>query len=294
MKYRKLGKSGIEISELSIGAMSFTAKHKDAAYAILDYGMEHGINFIDTADLYEKGANESLISNWLKNRRQDVVIATKVGNRWKQDGSGWDWVPSKSYILEAVDLSLKRLQTDYIDLYQLHGGTIEDPLDEVIEAFELLVDAGKIRTYGISSIRPNTIRKFTVTGQPASVMMQYSMLDRRPEEEALNYLQQRSIGVLARGVLAKGLLAGKSPAPFLNYSDKEVADLQKTIADTADSLKLALQFVLKNPAISSAVLGFSSLKQIQQVMKAYGDAAYTSFPEGLLKKLPLNFYEQHR
>jgi aryl-alcohol dehydrogenase-like predicted oxidoreductase len=86
-----------------------------------------------------------------------VIIATKVGNQWRADGSGWDWNPNKDYIISAVEQSLKRLQTDYIDLYQLHGGTMEDPIDETIEAFEQLQKQGKIRYYGISSIRPTVI-----------------------------------------------------------------------------------------------------------------------------------------
>src|SRR6202034_3432729 len=98
--------------------------------------------------------------------------------------------------------------TDYIDLYQLHGGTIDDPIDETIEAFELLQQQGKIRYYGISSIRPNVISEYVQRSNIISVMMQYSLLDRRPEESCLQLLQQNNIGVLARGSVAGGLLAG--------------------------------------------------------------------------------------
>ena len=90
----------------------------------------------------------------MRSKRDQVVIASKAGNQWRADGSGWDWNSSKKHILAAAEESLKRLKTDYIDLYQLHGGTIDDPIDETIEAFEILKKQGKIRYYGISSIRP--------------------------------------------------------------------------------------------------------------------------------------------
>ena len=115
---------------------------------------------MDTADLYDFGTNEEIVGEAIKNRRQDLILATKGGNRFEKGKPGWDWDPSKAYIKEAVKQSLKRLQTDYIDLYQLHGGTIDDPIDETIEAFEELVEEGVIRYYGISSIRPNVIKEY--------------------------------------------------------------------------------------------------------------------------------------
>ena len=143
----------------------------------------------------------------------------------EQDQTGWSWDPSKSYIKEAVKQSLKRLGTDYIDLYQLHGGTIEDPIDETIEAFEELKAEGYIRYYGISSIRPNVIREYVKKSNIVSVMMQYSILDRRPEEEALPLLHEHGISVVTRGPLAKGLLSDKmlekvSQKGYQDYSQK--------------------------------------------------------------------------
>ncbi|MBU5914582.1 aldo/keto reductase, partial [Vibrio cholerae O1] len=112
----------------------------------------------DTADMYDKGINESVVGKALLKyqQRDDIFIGTKVGNRLTKDGST-TWDPSKSYIKEAVKGSLKRLGIDHIDLYQLHGGTIDDPLDETISAFDELKQEGIIRAYGISSIRPNVI-----------------------------------------------------------------------------------------------------------------------------------------
>src|SRR5439155_6440883 len=110
----------------------------------------------------------------------------------------------------------------YIDLYQLHGGTINDPIDDSIEAFELLKQQGKIRFYGVSSIRPNVIREWIKRSSIVSVMMQYSLLDRRPEEACLDLLLQNNIGVVTRGSLAQGLLLGKPLKPYLGFSEEQV------------------------------------------------------------------------
>ena len=133
--------------------------------------------------MIKAGTNLSLVRA-LGARRKEVILATKVGNVWDKNGKTWHWNPSKKYILSAVEQSLKRLGTDYIDLYQLHGGTIEDPIDETIDAFETLVASGKIRYYGLSSIRPNVIRAYVKKSNITSVMLQYSLLDRRSEEHA--------------------------------------------------------------------------------------------------------------
>src|SRR5690606_13042544 len=123
----------------------------------------------------------------------EIILATKVGNRFEEGKKGWSWDPSKKYIKSAVKDSLRRLQTDYIDLYQLHGGTIDDPIDETIEAFEELKQEGIIRYYGISSIRPNVIREYVQKSNIVSVMMQHSLLDRRPEESVLELLAENNI-----------------------------------------------------------------------------------------------------
>ena len=177
----------------------------------LHHAIDSGITYFDTADLYDKGANEELIGRALKQKRNQIILATNVVNQWRSDGSGWDWNPRKDYILKAVEGSLKRLQTDRIDLCQLHGGTIDDPIDETIEAFEQLIKEGKVRYYGISSIRPNVIRYWTEHSNIVSVMMQYSLLDRRPEEECLSLLKEKNIGVLVRGSVAQGFLVNYTP-----------------------------------------------------------------------------------
>lgn len=266
---------------------------------LIHKAIDAGINFFDTADLYQKGLNEEMLGRALSAKRKDVIIATKVGNQWRPDGSGWDWNPRKEYILQAAEKSLKRLQTDYIDLYQLHGGTLDDPIDETIEAFEQLMQQGKIRYYGISSIRPNVIREYVQRSRIASVMMQYSLLDRRPQEECLDLLKQHQIGVLARGSLAKGLLAGKPAESFLNYSSVQVTEvaaaIEKLSSDKRTPSQTAIQFVWQHPAVAAAVVGIRTIDQLQDAAGT-ADTATLSLKEWqqLSESIPANYYDAHR
>lgn len=300
MKYRILGKTGIQVSEIGFGCMSLNKTPGNAKHLLMR-AFDAGINYFDTADLYDKGENEKLVGTALKPVRQKVILATKVGNQWKHDASNkennWVWNPKKEYIIKAVEESLKRLQTDYIDLYQLHGGTISDPFDETIEAFELLVQQGKIKYYGISSIRPNVIRRYVQDANIQSVMMQYSLLDRRPEEEILGLLQQQQISVMARGVLAQGLLAGKPPKEYLGHSAAQVKKAQDCLADfeknDTNLTILALQFALSAPAITSCVVGIRTNEQLSEVL-----AAANTMKDGVLEAIktcaPALRYSEHR
>ncbi|MBS1653575.1 MAG: aldo/keto reductase [Bacteroidetes bacterium] len=271
MKYRKLGNSDLQVSEISFGCMSL-GTDISVNTPIIEKAIESGMNLFDTADLYDKGANEEMLGKILKFHRKNIFIATKVGNQWKEDGSGWDWNPRKEYILSAVENSLQRLQTEYIDLYQLHGGTEEDNMDEVLEAFDVLKQQGKIRYYGISSIRPAVIKKYAATPKISSVMMQYSLLDRRPEEVCLPLLQEKGIGVLARGGLAKGLLIDKDSDTYLDHAAGEVTKAREAIHKIAGSAErmtaVALQFVLHQPAVSSAVVGIRTMEHLERALSA--------------------------
>ena len=298
MQYKQLGTSNLSISEISFGCMSLGNDH-DANAALLHHAFEQGINYFDTADIYQNGFNEETVGRAFKLMRDKVIIATKVGNQTRTDGNGFDWNASGKYIREAVEKSLKRLQTDYIDLYQLHGGTIQDPIDETIEAFESLKQQGKIRYYGISSIRPNVIREYVNRSNMVSVMMQYSLLDRRPEEECLPLLLQHKIGVLARGSVAKGLLLGKPAEPYLNYTAAEVSKaaeaIKAAINATRTATGAALRFVLQHPAITSAVVGIRTQQQLDSNIQASATPSLTpEAMEQLQKTVAINRYDQHR
>lgn len=297
MVYQQLGKSDLTISRIGFGCMSLKPGNGENK-KILHHAIELGINYFDTADLYDKGANEELLGNVFKRKRDKVILATKVGNQWKEDGSSWKWNPHKDYILKAVEKSLQRLQTGHIDLYQLHGGTIDDPIEDTIEAFELLVQQGKIRYYGISSIRPNVIRYWIEHSNIASVMMQYSLLDRRPEEECLDRLKQNNIGVLARGSVAQGLLVGKPAKPYLNYSSEEVQKAANAIRSLSNKTRApaqtAIQYVLNHPGITSAIVGIRTIQQLEEASKTINISLLETQIEALKNILPSNPYTEHR
>ncbi|MFP9100620.1 aldo/keto reductase [Flavobacterium sp. RHBU_24] len=297
MQYNTL-KNGLKISEISFGCMSLKASYNDND-TLIGHAVDNGINLFDTADLYEKGDNEKLLGAALKGRRKEIHISTKVGNRWKADGSGWEWCPRKEYILTAVDDSLRRLQTDYIDMYLLHGGTIDDPIDETIEAFERLVELGKIRSYGLSSIRSNVIREYVSRSNIAAVMTQYSVLDRRPEEETLQLLKDNTIGVLARGTVASGLLAGKPAAPYIGIDEEMVdtiqQDLAKSLLHGRSMQQTALRYVADNPSVTSAVIGVRTAQQLEDALTAARALPLSNEELALLKNLwEGTTYAEHR
>ena len=298
MRYHPLGTSDLHVSEISYGCMSLGQDDPKNA-RLLHRACELGINFFDTADMYGKGQNEITVGKALKDRRDQVLIASKVGNQWRPDGSGWDWNPSKAYILQAVDASLHRLQTDYLDLCQLHGGTLDDPIDETIEAFELLQAQGKIRWYGISSIRPNVIREYLRRARIVSVMMQYSLLDRRPEEAMLDLLAAHTTSVIVRGAVAKGLLAGKPPRDYQEHSAAAVAALTSELAaHTGEGRSLAqtaLLYSLSHPAVATIAAGASSLTQLEENAAAGVLPPLSQEEKKILQGLgPAGLYEQHR
>ncbi|WP_107922951.1 aldo/keto reductase [Lysinibacillus parviboronicapiens] len=274
MKKRQLGSSDLFISEISLGGMSLSTDKEQAA-SIVDMALDAGINYFDTADLYDFGVNEAIIGETLGKRRQDIILATKVGNRWTEGVDGWHWDASPSYIKEAVHASLQRLGTDYIDVYQLHGGTIEDDWDGIVHTFEDLKKDGLIRAYGISSIRPNVLQRFLPASSAKIVMMQYSMLDRRPEEW-FDFIGNEGASVVTRGTVAKGLLTNTWKERLQrehSYNAYTAAELAPTLASLAkhydDLHALALAFNLKETAIASTVVGASSQEQLAQTLTAY-------------------------
>ena len=298
MQYQTLGKSTLNISRIGFGCMSLKPDQKGFEN-IIDAAIDYGINYFDTADLYDKGLNETLLGKAFKGKRDKVIIATKAGNQWRADGSGWDWNPTKEYILKCAEESLKRLQIDCIDLYQSHGGTMEDNIDETIEAYELLLRQGKIRYYGLSSIRPNVIREYIKKSNMVSVMTQYSLLDRRPEESTLQLLHENNIGVVVRGSVASGLLIDKPAKAYLNHNETEVANAVKAVRSIStperNAAQIAIQYVLKNPAVTAAVVGMRTMEQLRDAVDAVNISELNDEKMKILRQsVPVNFYEQHR
>lgn len=297
MKYHQLGKSDLQISEVGFGCMSLHAE--ETGIPIIRDAIDRGINFFDTSDLYNKGMNEELVGRAIAGRRGQVILATKTGNVWKQDGSGWEWKPSASQMTKAIEGSLRRLNTDYIDLYQLHGGTLDDPIDEIIETFERLRQSGKIRFYGISSIRPNVIRRYIETSDIVSVMSQYSLLDRRPEESVLSLLESSQVGMLARGSLAQGLLIDKLPKPYLGRTELEVRlaseGLFKVVANVDEKAVVAIRFALQHAAVTSAIVGVRTVSQLKTAIAAAKASPLDAKLYVELKQLiSPNTYSDHR
>lgn len=283
MEYRNLGNSNIKVSAIGFGCMSLGTDAQQAAY-LLQKAYDKGITIFDTADLYDHGQNEVIVGKALQQIRKNIVLCTKVGNVWNADKNGWQWNPTKAHIIKAVEQSLQRLQTDYIDLYQLHGGTINDDIEDTIAAFEQLQQQGKIRAYGISSIRPNVIREYLDKSAISTVMMQYSLLDRRPEEACLPLLKAHHKGLLVRGAIAQGLLAGKPAKPYLSYSQDKIAGFIEALNKVDDNgktiMQMAVQYVLQNPVTGSVIAGIRTVEQLEQFVAIVG-----------LPALPANVYE---
>ncbi|MBO6572409.1 MAG: aldo/keto reductase [Balneola sp.] len=282
-----------EPRNIGFGCMSLDPKASDNI-KLLRSAVDKGITLFDTADLYDNGLNEEIVGKALSPVRSKVRIATKVGNELNESGTDWRWNPTKEYILKAVDKSLERLKTDYIDTYQLHGGTLDDPIDETIEAFEILKKQGKILEYGISSIRPNVIREWIKRSNMSSVMMQYSLLDRRPEEECLDMLNKSDISVITRGTLAKGMLIDKAAKNYLEYSEKEVKLMQKAISKTDNPLSASIQYVNQHPAVESAIIGIRTMEQLHEVIESQSLTIPSETLTELSEVLKPNIYEKHR
>jgi 1-deoxyxylulose-5-phosphate synthase len=295
MKQNRLGTSELFVSEIGFGCMSLPLNQTEST-KLLHRALELGINFFDTADLYQAGQNEIMVGNAFKGMRDKIILASKVGNRLNDDGKTWHWDASPEWIKEEIHHSLKRLQTDYLDLYQLHGGTLEDTIDDVIATFEELKQQGLIHYYGISSIRPNVIREWVKRSKMVSVMMQYSLLDRRPEEEALDLLHKNNISVIVRGPVAKGLLSSKPAAAFQDYSEEEVKAIQHglglLVTPTRTKAQIALRYALSHPAVATTIPGASKETQLEENARA---AHLTPEElEGLKQLTKANKYEAHR
>ncbi|CUY01036.1 aldo/keto reductase [Staphylococcus epidermidis] len=270
-------KSGIEISELGLGCMSLGTDYKKAQ-PIIESAIDNGITYFDTADIYDQGVNEEIVGKALKKYqdRDDIVIGTKVGNRLTDDGH-MTWDPSKKHIKESVKGSLKRLGLNHLDLYQLHGGTIDDPLDETISAFDELKREGYIRAYGISSIRPNVIDYYLKNSQIETLMSQFNLIDNRPES-LINDVHDKQVKILARGPVFKGLLTSKSVDVIdekfkngvLDYTQDELGSTIASIKELESNLTaLSFKYLTSHDAMGSIIVGASSVEQLEENVRNY-------------------------
>jgi aryl-alcohol dehydrogenase-like predicted oxidoreductase len=247
----------------------------------LEACLEVGINFIDTADVYGKGHSEELIGRAFKGKRDRVIIATKVGNRDSPE-RGWFKDFSPQWVLEAVEASLRRLQTDYIDLYQLHSPFADFKYTpEVFEVFEQLKQAGKIRAYGVSVGPWQHGVSVIETGCGTALQVHFNLLEREAATELFPLAQKHSIGIIGRVPLASAFLTGKFAAETqfspedqrsVNYPPEKVrqtVERVERIRKIAHRMgitlaQLALQYCLSNEAVSTVIPGAKTPEQLRE------------------------------
>lgn len=295
MEYRPLGRTGVQVSVACLGTMTFGwdpddwGSTEEASRAIVDRAFELGINFFDTADVYARGTSEEILGRALKGRRDKVVLATKCHGKM-DDTDPNAWGNSRRHIVEACDASLRRLGTDWIDLYQIHRPQPSIPIDETLRGLEDLARAGKIRYAGCSTFAAWQVCEAHyvarqlgsagfVTEQPP-----YNLLDRRIERELLPFLRTYEYGVIPWSPLAGGMLSGKyldadpdegryaKSDPMGRRAQLPMAKLRKLkkIAERAghSMATLSLAWVAGQPGITSPIIGARSVKQLEESVAA--------------------------
>jgi aryl-alcohol dehydrogenase (NADP+) len=304
MQYTKLGNTGLTVSRLCLGTMTFGLQIDEApARAILDESAANGITFIDTADVYPLGADidaagrtEEIVGRWLKGRRDDFILATKAVG--KMGPNVWDAGASRKHLISAIEASLRRLDTDYVDLYQLHSDDQATPLDETLEALDTIVRSGKARYIGVSNFLAYRLAKALgrsdVRGLTRFVCVQprYNLLFRQIERELLPLCDEEKLGVISYNPLAGGLLTGKhhqgTPPQGGRFTlgsagnmyqkrywhEREfatVGQLGDAVRDSGLSLTTAaIAWVLANPIVTSAIIGASRAEHLKDAIAAAG------------------------
>jgi aryl-alcohol dehydrogenase-like predicted oxidoreductase len=214
MRYRPLGSSGLKVSEISLGTMMFGGPTSAAeAQRMLDFGLEQGVNFIDTANVYSETRSESVIGEAIQAKRNAFILATKVGNKV---GSGRNEAGlSRRHVMEAVDASLARLKTDWIDLYYIHRVDADTSWENVVQTFADLIRAGKIRSWGLSNVYAWQIAhvchlcRQLAAPAPSALQPYYNLMNRQPEVELLPAARSFGLGVVPYSPIARGMLTGK-------------------------------------------------------------------------------------
>ncbi|HEX8252618.1 MAG TPA: aldo/keto reductase [Thermoanaerobaculia bacterium] len=324
MHYRKLGNTGITVSDIGFGGWAIGGPaaaagtpfgwgrtSDDESLSAIRRARELGVTFFDTADSYGFGRSESLLGIVLSRKRQEVVIATKGGVSRDAEGKlRKDF--SRTHMLHAVDGSLKRLRTDYIDLYQLHNPTLDElRRDDIHEAMDRLQEAGKIRFWGVSVTTPEEGLEIVKNGWGYSLQVLYNVLNQAPAKELFPLAKQKGYGIIARVPLASGLLSGKyRPDTVFSGDDvrqnfltpkrleevlPRVDEAKSIIGGTARALaEGALRFVLANDAVSTTIPGMRNIRQVE--MNVAADEV--RIPQEVVEKLQsrlgdYNFYQRH-
>ncbi|MCI5078644.1 aldo/keto reductase [Oricola sp.] len=294
MEMKRLGATGPMVSRFGFGTMSLLTSQSPAdAAKLVHKALDAGINLIDTADIYDNGAVEKALGEVLAGRRDKVVLATKVGLPMHGDlnQSGG----SRRWIMQAVDDSLRRLKTDYIDLYQLHRPDPRTPVEETVAAFDALIRAGKIRHAGSSVFPPELLVQSQWAAEKlgatafASEQSPYSILVRGIERSVLPVCQQYGMGLLAWSPLNGGWLTGKyrrgAPAPegsraasgnpFVRADDAAKLDATEALTAIAETaglslMQMSLAWTLEHPGVTATLLGPRTAEQLDQLLSADG------------------------
>ena len=310
MHYRRLGTSNLQVSALCLGTMMFGDQTDQAeAAAIVAHAHAAGVNFIDTADVYTHGASEAMVGALIQPHRHDWVLATKLGNAMSKRPNEGQY--SRIWMLREVDASLRRLQTDHIDILYLHRDFPGINLEEPLRALDDLVRAGKIRHWGLSNFRGWRIaemvhgaRRLNMPG-PVVCQPYYNLLNRMPEVEILPACAHHGIGVVPYSPVARGVLTGKyqpgaqpEPGSRAGRGDKRIAETEFRAESLAIAQQLqghaqakgvtlaqfATAWVLANRAVSSVIAGPRTLAQWESYLPAL-DCTITADDEALIDRL---------
>lgn len=293
MKYRNLGKSGLEVSEVGLGCNNFGRRWDyERSKTIIDAALDNGVNFLDTADVYGEGESESVIGKALKGIRDEVVIGTKFSGAMGAGPNSRGG--SRKYIIDALDASLKRLQTDYVDLYQMHGPDHSTPIDETLRALDDMVRAGKVRYIGCSNFPAWEIVDAIWTSRNGrlshfvSCQPPYNIIERGIETEILPACRRYGLGILPYYPLASGFLSGKysrgdTPVEgtrlhyFPHIAERHLTEEKFAVLGRLQdfagqrghtTLELAVAWLLANPQVSSVISGASTGEQVGQNVAA--------------------------
>jgi aryl-alcohol dehydrogenase-like predicted oxidoreductase len=286
MQYRTLGGTGIKVAPYALGAMMFATRQgneADDSIRIIHKALDSGINLLDTADAY--GDSEDIVGRALQGRRDSVVLATKVGRPVGEDPTHQG--ASRRWIMNAVENSLRRLQTDWIDLYQIHRPDPDTDIEETLSALTDLVRSGKIRAFGMSTLPASDIVEAQWIAErrglqrPRSEQPPYSILNRGIEREVLPVAQRYGMGVLVWGPLAQGMLTGRvrrgqetdvARARLMQvFSDERRLDAVEQLISLANQAglsmpHLAMAFAISHPAVSCALLGARTMNQLDDLI----------------------------